>query len=122
MDRLGPDGSPFLKGDLLWKLPARQVEELSRFRAKAVVNSVMVRGMGPLRLLPAMPRTGPDYDLVRSLTKPPGLLDRHRHRRWLRETEATEPSRRLSCLPRPRRRQSKPERTEITSSFQSPSG
>jgi hypothetical protein len=102
MDRLGSDGSAFLWGTEIDTLPEDRRTELADFRDHAVINSVMVLGSRPMRILPDRPRCGPDHDLVRTLEGKPGLIDRYRHRRWLRELEGRPSGRRLPGLPRPR--------------------
>ncbi len=87
MERLGPENSAFLRGDLIESLPADQRQALDAYRARAVVNSLMVQGMERLNICPEDPRCGPDYDLVRTLEKPPGVLAKVRVRRELRRAE-----------------------------------
>jgi hypothetical protein len=103
--RLGPDDSAFLRGELIKELPGDQRARLTKFRAEAVVNSVMVQDGIPLRLLPDLPRTGPDHDLVRTLAKKPGWRDRWRHRRRLHDLKAgmQKARRRVAWLARRRR-------------------
>ncbi|MFF3713304.1 ETEC_3214 domain-containing protein [Streptomyces phaeochromogenes] len=85
VDRLGPDGSAYLWGDLIEELSEEQRRVLSDYRSLAVVNSLMVQGLERVKICPEVPRSGPDHDLVRMLEKPPGrlrgLLLRRRMRR-----------------------------------------
>lgn len=87
MERLGPENSAFLRGDLIEKLPADQQQALDEYRARAVVNSLMIQGMERLNICPEIPRSGPDYDVVRTLEKAPGVLGKIRIRRELRRAE-----------------------------------
>lgn len=76
MERFGPENSAFLRGELIESLPADQRQALDAYRARAVVNSLMVQGVERLNICPEDPRCGPDYDLVRTLEKPRGFLPR----------------------------------------------
>ncbi|MET9829172.1 ETEC_3214 domain-containing protein [Streptomyces sp. NPDC006385] len=87
MERLGPENSAFLRGDLIERLPVDQQQELDVYRTRAVVNSLMVQGMERLNICPEVPRSGPDYDVVRTLEKAPGVLGKIRIRRELRRVE-----------------------------------
>ena len=83
MDRLGPDDSAYLRGELIENLSAEQRNALSDYRSRAVVNCLMVQGPERLNICPEVPRSGPDHDLVRTLEKPPGVLGRILLRRRL---------------------------------------
>ncbi|MEU1627004.1 ETEC_3214 domain-containing protein [Streptomyces sp. NPDC020096] len=84
MGSLGPDGSVYLDAQLLDRLPKERRDQLADFRSRAVVNSLMIQGMGSVRVCRALPRSGPDHDVVRTLGAAPGVFDRFRHRLWLR--------------------------------------
>ncbi|MFE5891799.1 ETEC_3214 domain-containing protein [Streptomyces sp. NPDC056462] len=87
MERLGPENSAFLRGDLIETLPTEQQQELDTYRTRAIVNSLMVQGMERLNIYPEVPRSGPDYDVVRTLEKPPGAIGKIKIRRELRRLE-----------------------------------
>ncbi|MFF1651956.1 ETEC_3214 domain-containing protein [Streptomyces sp. NPDC058255] len=87
MERLGPENSAFLRGDLIEKLPADQRLALDVYRAHAVVNSLMVQGVERVSICPEVPRSGPDHDVVRTLEKPPGFLSKIKVRRQSRSAE-----------------------------------
>lgn len=87
MDRLGPDGSPFLRGDLVDDLSVEHRKALAEFRSHAIVNSLMVRASSLLVIEPDRPRTGPEYDVVRLVSSKASLLQRLRLRRWRRRID-----------------------------------
>ncbi|MGW5100232.1 ETEC_3214 domain-containing protein [Streptomyces sp. NPDC004100] len=87
MERLGPENSAFIRGELIEGLPADQQQALEEYRGRAVVNSLMVQGMERLNICPEVPRSGPDHDVVRTLEKAPGILGKIRIGRELRRVE-----------------------------------
>ncbi|MCX4986922.1 ETEC_3214 domain-containing protein [Streptomyces sp. NBC_00572] len=99
VERLGPEGSAFLDWGKREELTAEQSDSLNHFRAQATVNSLMVLAGDAPRLLPDMPRTGPDLDVVRTLIKPPGLLGKWQHRRDLKKIEQGDRPRRFALWP-----------------------
>ncbi|MFE7134590.1 ETEC_3214 domain-containing protein [Streptomyces sp. NPDC057638] len=104
VERLGPDGSAFLDWADRGRLEPEQRESLDRFRTEATVNSLMIIGpAGAAELLGEMPRSGPDLDAVRTLTKAPGAWGRWKHRRELKALTGEQPQSRRFARPRPGR-------------------
>ncbi|MEU3399442.1 ETEC_3214 domain-containing protein [Streptomyces filamentosus] len=100
VDRLGPEGNfdaflPWAERD---SLTTEQKDALDRFRAKATVNSLMVIAPGTPRIHPTLPRSGPDYDVVRTLIKDPGLFGKWKLRRELKKLERGKQQRRFARL------------------------
>lgn len=92
VDRLGPEDpeggrSAFLSWDSRSSLTPEERDSLDRFRDRATVNSLMVIASGTPPILPVLPRSGPDLDVVRTLIKAPGLLGKWKLRRQLRKLE-----------------------------------
>lgn len=49
------------------------------------MNSLMVMGVCGPRIWPERPRSGPEYDVVRTLVKPHTLFAKIKLRRWMRK-------------------------------------
>ncbi|MFH8257641.1 ETEC_3214 domain-containing protein [Streptomyces roseolus] len=92
VDRLGPEDpeggrSAFLSWDSRSSLTPEEQDSLDCFRDRATVNSLMIIASGTPPILPVLPRSGPDLDVVRTLIKAPGLLGKWKLRRQLRKLE-----------------------------------
>ncbi|MFD4314970.1 ETEC_3214 domain-containing protein [Streptomyces sp. NPDC058548] len=98
VERLGPDNSAFISWSDRTQLELEQRGTLDRFRSRATVNSLMVIAMGAPRLLPDMPRSGPDLDIVRTLVKSPGLLGKWKYRRELKRLQEGDRPKRFAWL------------------------